>query len=93
MEKVKVPKCRSFHRCYKRFFVICVGVRAERNSDELRREESERGSDWPGKFFLCGDWLTDNATFVQTDAGNGDLKGVGSFSASFQTALTTSGFP
>jgi len=49
MEKVKAPKDRSFHRRYKDPFAICVGVLAERDSDEVRREESEREPDYPGE--------------------------------------------
>jgi len=45
MEKVKTSKYRSFHRRYKGTFTICVGVLAERDSDEVRQEESERGPD------------------------------------------------
>jgi len=63
MEKVKTPKCRSFHRRHKRPFAICVGVCTERNSDEVRPEESERGPDCPGEPFLYSDWSTDNITF------------------------------
>jgi len=48
MEKVETPKCRSFHRRYKRTFTNFVGVDAEWNSDELRREKSRRESDRPG---------------------------------------------
>ena len=45
MEKVKTSKYRTFYRCYKGPFAICVGVLAERDSDEVRQEESERGPD------------------------------------------------
>jgi len=47
MEKVKTPEYRSFRWCYKRPVAVCVGVYAERNSDEVHREEPERGSDAP----------------------------------------------
>jgi len=63
MEKVKTSERRSFHRRYKRPFAIRVGVHAERNSDELRREKSERGSDWPGESFLHRDCSADDTIF------------------------------
>ena len=63
MEKVEASERRSFHRRYKRPFAIRVRVHAERNFDEVRRERSERGSNWPGKSFLRSNRLTDNAIF------------------------------
>jgi len=45
MEKVKTPECRFFHRRYNKAFAIHFGIHAERDSDEVRREESECGSD------------------------------------------------
>jgi len=51
MEEVEAPKCRSLHWRHKRAFANRVGVDAERNSDELRREESRRESDRPGEPF------------------------------------------
>jgi len=104
MEKIETPKYCSFYWCHKRPFAICVGVRAEWNSDKVRCEESERGSGCPGEPFLCCDRLTDNTILPKlldvTEGLNylhanytihGDLKGAGKFSASFQAALTTSG--
>jgi len=63
METVKAPECRSFHRRYKRPFAICVRVCFKRNSDEVRPEESERGSDRSGESFLRSDCMADNAIF------------------------------
>ena len=60
MEKVKAPEHRSFHRRYKGAFAIRVGVHAERNSDEVRREKSQRGPDRPGESFLHSDCPADN---------------------------------
>ena len=51
MEEVEAPKCRSLHWRHKRAFTNRVGVDAERNSDELRREEPRRESDRPGEPF------------------------------------------
>jgi len=63
MEKIKTPKCCSFHRRYKKPFAIRVGVYAGWNFDEVCQEISERGSGWPGKSSSCGDCLTNNTTF------------------------------
>jgi len=63
MEKVKTFKYRSFHRCYKGPFAICIRVLAEWDSDKVRQEESERRPDYPGESSLCSDGLTDNAIF------------------------------
>jgi len=52
MEKAETHECRSFHRRYKGPSAICVGVYAEWNPDKVRRETSERGSDWSGEPFL-----------------------------------------
>ena len=53
MEKIKTSKYRSLHRRYKGPFAICVGVLAERDSDEVRQGESERGPDYPGESSPC----------------------------------------
>jgi len=63
MEKVATSKCRSFHRHHKRPPAIRVGVCAERDSDEVRREAPERGSDCPGESPHCSDRVTDNTIF------------------------------
>jgi len=60
MEKVKTSECRPFHRRYKKPSAICFGVHAERNSDEVRQEQAERGSDWSGEPSLSNDCLSDN---------------------------------
>ena len=51
LEKVKTPEHRPFPRCYNRSFANNLGVDAERNSDEVRREKSRRESDRPGESF------------------------------------------
>ena len=49
MEEAEAPKYRLFHRRHNETFTNRVGVDAERDSDQLRREQSRRESDWPGK--------------------------------------------
>ena len=51
VETAKAPKYCSFPWRYTRTFTNRVGVDAERNSDELRREEPRRESDRPGEPF------------------------------------------
>ena len=63
MEKAKTPKRRPFYRRYKKPSAICVGVYAERNSDEVRREKSEHGPDCLGESFLCSDYMDDDNIF------------------------------
>ena len=52
MEKIEAPKYRPVHWCYNKTLAIRFGVYAERNSNEICREESECGSDWSGEPFL-----------------------------------------
>ena len=51
MEKVKAPEHRPFHRCYSKTFANHLGVDAEWNFDEIRREKSGRESDWSSGSF------------------------------------------
>jgi len=63
MEKAEAPKHRSFHWCYNKTFTVRLGVYAERYFDQVRQEQSERGSDWPGENFLRSDRSIDDAVF------------------------------
>jgi len=45
MEKIEAPECCSLHWRHNKALAIHFGVHAERDSDEVRRKESERGSD------------------------------------------------
>ena len=53
MEKVEAPECRPLHSRYDGTSANCVGVDAERNSDEVREEKSRCKSDRPGESSLC----------------------------------------
>lgn len=63
VEKVEASKHRSVHWHFNKTFAICVGVHAKRDSDGVRQETSGRGSDRPGKSFLCIHYMTDGTIF------------------------------
>ena len=101
MEQAETPKYRSFHRCYRKPFAIRVGVYIERNSDEIRQEQSERGPHCLRESFICSNRMADNAVFELLDVAEGinylhasymiygDLKGAGTVSWLSQTPLIT----
>ena len=104
MEKADAPKCRSFHRGCERTSADRVRVDSKCDSDEVRRESPRRRSDQPREFFLHSFTLgrqldipklldvAEGLNYLHTNHTiHGDLKGVRTFSAPLQTALTALG--